>query len=443
MRLPPLFAAALALLVVAAAPPPAVAQQEGIVVDRVVAVVGNHPILDSQVQEEVFARQSQGLRLPTSIDSLRTLRRAVIDELIDTELMVQQALADTAIVVRDQEVAAAVEQSVRNVRTRFGSEPEYREELRKAGFQTPEEYRRWLTEQQRRALLQKALVDKLRAEDKLRPVNPTEQQMRDYFDMRKDRDSVPALLSWQQVVIEPSPSLDARVRARGVADSIARELRAGADFATAARRFSADPGTRETGGSLGWFRRGQMVPAFEMAAFSLKPGQISDPVESSFGFHVIQVERVQPAEVNARHVLIAPEITQEAADSVKRLAESIRQAMLAGAPIDSLQRAYQAADQEREAKMVPGPQVPPTYQKAFGMEQGVLPDSGAVYVFGLSGTEDLREKLVIAKVTEVRQSGSVRYEDVRDNIRARMGQDLAIRRWLDQLRRGVYVEIRE
>ena len=81
-------------------------------------------------------------------------------------------------------------------------------------------------------------MDKLRAEDKLRAVNPTEQQMRDYFEMRKDRDSVPALVSLQQVVVEPHPSLDARVRARGIADSLARELRAGADFATAARRFA-------------------------------------------------------------------------------------------------------------------------------------------------------------------------------------------------------------
>ena len=91
------------------------------------------------------------------------------------------------------------------------------------------------------------------------------------------------------------------------------ELRRGADFATAAKRFSQDPGSKDQGGSLNWFRRGVMVPEFERVAFALKPGVVSDPVESPFGFHIIQVERLQPAEVQARHILLVPTI-----DSVAR-----------------------------------------------------------------------------------------------------------------------------
>src|SRR5690606_28870111 len=135
--------ALLALVALAAAGARGVRAQEPQVVDRVVAVIGNHPILESQVQEELFARQAQGFRLPADPDSLARVRRTIIDGLIDDELLIQQATADTSIKVTDQEVAAAVEQVVRNVRGRFASEPEYREELRKAGFQTPEEYRRW------------------------------------------------------------------------------------------------------------------------------------------------------------------------------------------------------------------------------------------------------------------------------------------------------------
>jgi peptidyl-prolyl cis-trans isomerase SurA len=442
------FRRALALAALAAAGASAVAPaavaQETQVVDRVVAVIGNHPILESQVQEELFARQSQGQRIPGG-DSLAAVRRAVIDELIDNELLIQQATADTAIKVTDQEVSAAVEQTVRSVRGRFASDPEFRDELRKAGFQTPEEYRRWLTEQQRNQLLVKGLRDKLRADGKLRPLNPTEAQMRAWFEARRAQaESLPALISWRQVVLAPVPDSAALVRARALADSIVGELRRGADFATAARRFSADPASREQGGSLGWFRRGQMVQAFEDAAFRLRPGQISDPVESSFGLHIIQVERLQPAEVNARHILIQPDITPAAADSVRRFAVALRDAIAAGASIDSLQRLHQAPDQDREAALVPVPQLPAAFTQAFGAAAGALPDSGQVYVFGLTGAEDdPREKWVVAKVTEVRPSGAVRFEDVRDRIRAQMGEELAMRRWLDGLRKGLYVDIRE
>ncbi len=434
---------ALAVLVTAGAP--AVAAQEPQVVDRVVAVIGNHPILESEVQEELFARQSQGLRLPAAGDSLAGVRRAIIDELIDNELLIQQATADTAIKVTDQEVAAAVEQSVRGVRGRFGTDLEYRDELQKAGFQTPEEYRRWLTDQQRRQLLVKALRDKLRAEGKLRPLNPTEAEMRAWFEARRSQaDSLPALVSWHQLVLAPRADSAATARAGALADSIVGELRRGADFATAARRFSADPASRDQGGSLGWFRRGQMVPQFENTAFRLRPGQVSDPVESSFGLHIIQVERTQPAEVNARHILIQPEITAAAADSTRRLAESLRDLVAAGASLDSLQRIHQAPDQEREAKLVPLTQLPAPFARAFGAGTGALPDSGAVYVFGLTGAaDDPREKWVVAQVTEVRPSGAIRFEDVRDRVRSQLGEELAMRRWLDGLRRGVHVDVRE
>nr|MBA3522428.1 peptidylprolyl isomerase [Gemmatimonadales bacterium] len=280
-----------------------------IVVDRVVAVVGNRPVLASQVDEELFSRQSQGQQVPTSPDGLASYRKQVVTSIIDEELLVQQALRDTAITVTDQEIADGVEQQVRKVRGNFTSEVDYANELKKAGFQTPEEYRRWLTDQQRRAALQNRLVDRLRTEGKLKAVSPTEQEMKEYFETQKaSLGSRPATVSFRQIILTPQPSARAKARTRAKADSIVGELRKGRDFATAAKRFSQDPGSREQGGSLNWFRRGVMVPEFERVAFGLRPGVISDPVESPFGYHIIQVERVQPAEVQARHILLTPDM---------------------------------------------------------------------------------------------------------------------------------------
>jgi peptidyl-prolyl cis-trans isomerase SurA len=408
------------------------------VVDRVVAVVGNRPVLASQVDEEIFSRQSQGMKLPTDPAGLQAVRHQIVSSIIDEELLVQQAQRDTAITVTDEEIATGVEEQVRKVRTNFRSEVDYASELRKAGFQTPEEYRRWLTDQQRRAAFQNRLIEKLRNEDKLKPVAPTEKEMKQFFEEQKSTlGTRPATLSFRQIVVTPEPSQGAKAKTKAQADSIVLELRRGADFATAARRFSQDPGSKEQGGSLNWFRRGVMVPEFERVAFALKPGVVSDPVESPFGYHIIQVERVQPAEVQARHILLVPDIDSAHVDSARMVADSVHSALLAGAPFDSLQRLYHDRSAERDAENVPVNKLPENYAKIIG-------DAGPgtiIPVFTMPGSGG-REQFVVLQVTDRRPEGDIKYEDVRGRIRDQLGQQLAIRRYLDRLRNSTYVEIR-
>jgi peptidyl-prolyl cis-trans isomerase SurA len=409
-----------------------------VVVDQVLAVVGNRPVLASQVEEELFSRQSQGQQLPTDSAGLAALRKQVVQSIVDEELLVQQAQRDTSIKVTDQEIADGVDQQVRKVRANFGSELDYRTELKKAGFETPEEYRRWLTDQQRRAAFQNRLVDKLRSDGKLKSVPPTEQEMQAYFNEQKGAlGSRPATLSFRQIVITPQPSAESKARAKAKADSILLELRRGADFATAAKRFSQDPGSKDQGGSLNWFRRGVMVPEFERVAFGLKPGVVSDPVESPFGYHLIQVERVQPGEVQARHILIIPEVDSANVEAARARADSVRARLLAGASFDSLQRIYHDPSAEKQAENVPADKLPENYAKVIGDA-----DSGAVTpVFSIPGTAG-REQFVVVQVTGRRPQGDIRYEDVKDRIREQLGQQLAIRRYLDRLRQSSYVDVR-
>ncbi|HEU4587949.1 MAG TPA: peptidylprolyl isomerase [Gemmatimonadales bacterium] len=409
-----------------------------VTVDRVVAVVGNQPILASQVDEEIFSRQSQGLQIPKDEKAMNALRKQVTQSIVDEEVLIQEAQRDTSIKVTDQEIADGVEQQIKKIRSNFSSELEYAAELKKAGFQTPDEYRRWLNDQQRRAAYQNRLIDKLRSDGKLKPVIPTEKEMRAYFESQKaNLDKRPATISFRQIVVAPKPSVEARQRAYRLADSIAVELRKGADFAVAAKRFSMDSGSRELGGSLNWFRRGTMVPEFERVAFALKPGTISDPVETPFGFHVIQVQRVQPGEVQARHILIMPEITIAETDSARNLAANIAEAARKGASFDSLQQLYHDKAEEREAKEVPITKLPPTYAEAIGE----APAGTVVPPFLLEAATG-RIKYDVLLVTERRAAGEVRFEDVRDKVRDQLGEQLAIRRYLDRLKQQTYVELR-
>ena len=118
------------------------------VIDRVAAVVGNQPILTSQVEEQLFTllsgRNAPALR--TAADTA-ALRQRLLEDLINEELLIQEALRDTAIKVTDQEVSDGVNQRMRSVRARFTSEVDYTRELRNAGFQTPDDFRRYHAEQ--------------------------------------------------------------------------------------------------------------------------------------------------------------------------------------------------------------------------------------------------------------------------------------------------------
>ena len=431
----------LLIALVLAAAVPAAAQDERIVVDRVVGVVGNKPILASQVDEELFSRQAQGVKLPEDDPAaMQQLRTQVLNDLIDQEVLVQEALRDTAIKVTDQEVAARVEQQIQRVRRGFTSEVDYRNELRKAGFGNPEEYRRWLTEQQRRGALQEALLASLRDRDKLKPVAPTEAEMRAFYNEHAaSLGKRPATISFRQIVIAPQPDSASKAAALALADSIAKALREGADFATAARRFSQDPGSRELGGDLGWLRRGPpLAPEFEKVAFSLPVGVISDPAESPFGYHIIQVKRSQPAERDIRHILIMPAVTEADAEAAHTRADSIAVAIRNGASFDSLQRAVHDQAEEREAKQAVLAQLPPVYQQALANA-----DSGTVVPVFVLEAPNNRSKYVVAWVFERSPEGEMSYDDVRDGIRARLSRQLAEERYVQQLRRSAHVEVRQ
>ncbi|NOT06753.1 MAG: hypothetical protein HOP28_00970 [Gemmatimonadales bacterium] len=412
------------------------------VVDRIVAVVGAKAILASNIEERILQQFPQGKGLPTTPEGLRALRSDLVRALVNEELMVQAAEKDTSIKILPDDITKSVDLLVKTTRSRFASEEEYRKDLRVSGFGTPDEYRNWLSEQQKRTLMIRELMSKQQSAGKLKPVAPTEKELRDYFD--RNHEQFPkrsAALSFRQIIVAPPPKPDAKARALTLADSILQEVRKGADFAAAARRFSMDPGSKDQGGSLGWMRRGtpNIDSRFEEAAFSLRPGVVSDPVESSFGYHLIQVERTQPAEVQVRHILILPAVDSTDADSAFRAIAKLRELVVAGASFDSLQSGWTDRAEERSVDDFPIENLPQAYTDALnGIEVGKVSQ-----IFKLDPPGDpVRGKFAFVLVTKRIPAGDVRYEDVKEEIRNGLADQLTQQRYIDKLRRATLVEIR-
>ena len=430
-----------ALAVAAGAPRRAEAQGERASarpVDRIVAIVGSKPILASQGEEQLVLAQAQGLKMPTDSAGRDAVRRQVLSQMVDEELIVQQAERDTTIKVTDQEVQDQVEQTVQNVRKQFGSTADFQAQLRAAQFLSEEEWRRWLADQQRRAILQQRLLDQLRQKGKLRPIPPTDAQLRQFWEENKARQPKrPAAISFRQIVIAPQPDSAAKARARQLAESLVVVLRHGAKFADVAKQFSADSASREQGGELGWFRRGVMVKEFEDVAFRLRPGDISDPVPTDFGYHIIQVERIQPAEVLARHVLITPTISAAQIALARRAADSVHDALLRGASFDSLARRYGDPEEGKVVPDLPLSQLPPDYQRAIGSDS--VPGLKPVFEIG---ADSKRPKFVVFELTKRLPEGELSFDEVKDRIRESLGQQLTVQHYLDTLRRTTYVDLR-
>lgn len=410
-------------------------------VDRIVGVVGQTPILWSDVLEELSQRRAAGLQVPEDSTAQLALARSILDEMIDVEVMVQRARADTSITVADADLANTVEQQMKRLRDNFKTEGEFTNALKSGGFGTIEEYKRWLTDQARRRALQERLVSKMKQDGKMITVGVSEDEISEAFSRERERlPKRPATVTFRQIVVPTLASEAAKKLAYARAESIYKDLTTGGDFEKIAKRVSEDSGSAVQGGDLGWSRRGQMVPAFDEMMFLLPPGQISPIVETQFGFHIIRVDRVQPAERKARHILIKPKYdsTDVALASIR--ADSVLTLWQKGTPFDSLvTRFHDTASDEAKGVLEPfeRSRLPESYQKAFeGKKNGDF-----IAPFRVEDKQRGVPKFVVAQLVNSVEEGDYTVQDLRNQIRDQLSQEKSYRRLLDGLRRDTYVSV--
>ncbi len=415
--------------------PASAARTSAIPVDRIVAIVGNQAILFSDVSNSINQQRAAGLTLPPDSAGQEALVKESLNALVDEEILVQKA-HQLNIVVTPDEVNRTVDDQVKRVRQQFKTDAEYDAELRSAGFGTPEEYRRTLYEQFYRRALQQRAFEELKKTSVGR--NVSEEEINEAFERnRAALVASPATVTFRQVIVAPKPSPAAKLSAKARADSILVELRKGGDFELIAKRESMDPGSKPQGGDLGWNRRGAMVPEFERVMFALPPGQISPVIETPFGYHIIRVDRVQAAEVKARHILISPTVDSADVAAAKVEAEQVAAQLRAGASFDSVSaKHHDPAEEKGILQPFVRDSLPPSYSTAIaGKKPGDV-----TAPFELASPRGAPKWAVIQLVT-VSEAGHFDEAEIRNRIRTQLVAERATRALLDELRNQIFVAI--
>jgi peptidyl-prolyl cis-trans isomerase SurA len=411
------------------------------VVDRIIAIVGDSAVLQSQVMEEIQRLQISDPEVPDANDpDYEGFFREVLDTWVDRLIVLQAAAQDSLIepdeAVIDQQVAERID----GLALQFGGMPALQIALQGEGF-TLGEYREFLRQDMRQLqIFQLFFQSHLRD---ARPVEVSEQDLLARFqEASAQLTQRPRLLTFRQVVVQPTPSDSAKAVARAEAEALLERVVAGEDFATLAQESSDDVGTAPVGGDLGWFRRGQMVEGFDEAAFGIPPGSVSRVVESVFGYHIIKVERARGrSEVQARHILKTPEVTPQDVERARALAVDVARRAQAGESMVALYDEYSdpvAPDSITVAFDALG-DFPAAYGALANVSGGEV--VGPLEYQGQSGRPgDIR--FAVVKVLAVREAGAYTLEDLRPQIAAQIQQERQREQILEELRARTFIELR-
>lgn len=304
------------------------AQEETL--DRIVAVVGKEAIFlsDLEAQTEFYAVSNR-------IDpNSPGLREQVLDAMINEKLVLAQALRDTSISATEEEVTARLDELIqqRINHPQIGSQQKL-EEL--YGMPVSRMKREFRDEMRKQVLVQKL------QQNRFGDVQVSRREVEEFYE--KYRDSLPRVpeqLDIYDIFRYPRVSSSMKERIMSRARSVLDSIRAGGDFADFAMRYSDDKATAEAGGDLGTWRRGEFVPDFEEIVFSLKENEVSDIVETSRGFHIVQLLERRGDRVHARHILFKASVDSVSASEAVAYLDALRDSALQGVPFTDLARRH-------------------------------------------------------------------------------------------------------
>ncbi len=290
--------------------------QQRAVIDQVIAVIGNSAILESDIIEQRRMLEAQG------VDLGRNPECVLLDDIMFQKLLYNQAIIDS-IEVSESMVEQEIERRLRYFIQEIGSRERLEEYYGKSIDELREEFRSPIREQQ---------ISRRMEAEITRNVNVTPSEVRAFFDNLPE-DEIPMVeseLSLAKIVIEPRIE-DHEIQAvKDRLEGFRQRILDGESFSTLAILYSDDAGSARRGGELGFYSRGDLHPEFEAVAFSLRPGEISEIVETRSGYHIIQLIARRGEQINVRHLLLQPKPSPVVEEETRNKLDSLRRVIMRG-----------------------------------------------------------------------------------------------------------------
>ena len=302
------------------------AQQSGVVIEKIVAKVDDYIVMKSELERGYLELMSRGEIIKGDG------KCQVLESLVINKLMLAKADIDS-VVVGDDQVNANLDQRMSYFIQQIGSE----ERLEEIYGKTVDEFREELFDD----IKEQMVVQKMQGEIS-NSIETSPAEVKEFF-FSIPKDSLPYFsteVTVGQIVKEPTVNEARKQEIRQQLFDIKKEIAAGRPFSDMAQKYSMDPGSRAKGGRLGFFKRGDLAPEFEATALSLEPGEISDPVETQFGFHIIQLVERRGNTFDSRHILIIPSPSQSDMQNANNYLDSLRTRIL----MDSLNFQFAAKE---------------------------------------------------------------------------------------------------
>jgi len=273
-------------------------QAQNKVIDQVVAIVGSHMVMQSDIENQYLQYVMQGYNKTDS-----NFKCNLLEQTLYERLLLNQAEIDS-LTVTDTQIESDLDRRVKFFSKQMGGDEQLEKFYNKSISQIKEDFRDVIKKQ----LLQQSMETKITEKVKVTP-----SEVKKFF-INLPKDSIPTVSSKVEVgeiVIGPKVNDIEKNKAKDKLTDIRDRIVKGEDFATLAVLYSEDEGTASKGGELGFTERGELDPAFAAAAFKLKANEISPVIQSLFGYHIIQLIERRGEKINVRHILIKPKVATE------------------------------------------------------------------------------------------------------------------------------------